>query len=134
FRVAAVGGPRSGPGARFSEYAPCIGGVCRGRSGRLVCRIIACAWWNRRDLRWRRVCQPSARETGTVGVLRTVVAYRDPFGAAGVIEAAHLFEKNGATVVICGMVRGAMHGRGLHQIARTPSLRAGRRVQRARRR
>jgi len=84
-RIAAIRGPRSGPGARVPECASCIGGLCRGRSGRLACRITACAWWNGRDLGWRRVRQPPARETDAVGLLRTLAAYRCPAGAAGVI-------------------------------------------------
>jgi len=119
-RIAAIRGPRSGPGARVPECAPCFGGLCRGRSGRLACRITARAWWNRCDLGWRRVCEPPARETGTVGLLRTLAPYRGPAGAAGVIKAGHLFEKKGATVAICAWCAVQMHGRSLHQITRTP--------------
>src|SRR5215471_8491106 len=86
-RIAAVGGARSGAGARFPERATCVGGLCWGRSGRLACRITACDWWHRGDLRWRRVRQPPAREADAVGVLRTVAAYGSSAGAARVTEA-----------------------------------------------
>src|SRR5260370_39911615 len=74
-RVAAVGGPRSGAGARLPERASCIAGLCWGRSGRLAGGITARIWWHRDDLRWCRVCQSPARETNSVGVLRAVADY-----------------------------------------------------------
>ena len=89
-RVAAVGGARSGAGARFPERASCIDDLCQSRSGRLACRIAARTWRHRGDLRWRRVRQPPARETDAVGVLRTVAAYRSSAGGARVIQAKRI--------------------------------------------
>ena len=92
-----------GPGARVPERIHCVAGLCRGRSGRLGCRITACAWWNGRDLRWSRVCQPPARKTDAFGVLRTLAAYRGAAGAAGVIEVGYGFEVCAGRIISQGM-------------------------------
>src|ERR1700751_3979160 len=103
FRIAAIRGPRSRPGARVPQRIHCVAGLCRDRSGRLGCRITACAWWNGRDLRWSRVCHPPARETDAVGVLRTLAAYRGAAGAAGVIEVRYGFEESAGRTIPQGM-------------------------------
>src|SRR4029077_12745368 len=88
---------------RVPERIHCVAGLCRGRSGRLGCRITACAWWNGRDLRWSRVCLPPARDTDAVGVLRTLAAYRGAAGAAGVIEVRYGFEECTGRTIPQGM-------------------------------
>src|SRR5262249_1810084 len=86
-RNTTVGGARSGTGPRFPERTDRIAGLRRSRSGRLACRITACAWWHRGDLRWRQVRQPSAREADAVGILWALAADRGAAGTTWVIEA-----------------------------------------------
>ena len=61
------------------------------------------------DLRWSRVCQPPARETDAVGLLRTLAAYCGAASAAGVIEVGYGFEEcPGRTIPTKGMTATAL--------------------------
>jgi len=76
-----------------------VAGLCRGRSGRLACRITACIWRARGDFSWCSVRQPPARETDAARILRALGAYRGAAGATGLIESGGIQKISHSRVV-----------------------------------